>query len=68
MGLATIAGDVKITGTVRQPRMSLDESARPKAIARGAAALATLGLSAVGTALADSEEARRNDPCQAVFR
>ena len=68
VGLATIAGDVKITGTVRQPRMSLDETAAPKAVARGAAAIATLGLSVVGTAIADSEDARRNDPCQAVFR
>ncbi|HUP96446.1 MAG TPA: AsmA family protein [Usitatibacter sp.] len=68
VGLATIAGDVKITGTVRQPRMSLDEAATPKAVARGAAALATLGLSVVGTAIADSQDARRNDPCEAVFR
>jgi hypothetical protein len=68
VGIATIAGDVKITGTVRQPRMSLDESAAPKALARGAAALATLGLSVLGTAMADSEEARSNDPCLAVFR
>ena len=68
VGLATIAGDVKITGTVRQPRMSLDESAAPKALARGAAAVTTLGLSVLGTALADSEEARSNDPCLAVFR
>jgi hypothetical protein len=68
VSLATIAGDVKITGSVRQPRMSLDETATPKAIARGAAAIATLGLSAVGTAIADSEDARRNDPCEVVFR
>ena len=68
VGLATIAGDVKITGTVRQPRMSLDEAAAPKAFARGAAAVATLGLSLVGTAIADSEQARTNDPCRAVFR
>jgi hypothetical protein len=68
VSLAAIAGDVKITGSVRQPRMSLDETAAPKAIARGAAAIATLGLSAVGTAIADSEDARRNDPCEVVFR
>ena len=67
VGFATIAGDVKITGSIRTPRMALDETATPKAIIRGAAAIATLGLSAVGTAIADAEEARRNDPCEVVF-
>ena len=67
VGLAAIAGDVKITGPVRKPRMTLDETATPKTLLRGAAAIATLGLSAVGTAIADSEEGRRNDPCEAVF-
>lgn len=67
VGLATIAGDVKITGSIRKPKMALDETATPKTIARGVAAIATLGLSAVGTAKADSEESRRNDPCDAVF-
>ena len=68
VGLATIVGDVKITGPVKAPKMTLDESARPKAIARGALAVATLGLSAIGTAAKDSEEVRKNDPCEAVFR
>ncbi|MEO5677133.1 MAG: AsmA family protein [Usitatibacter sp.] len=67
VGLAAIAGDVKITGAIRKPKMALDETATPKTIARGVAAIATLGLSALGTARADSEEARRNDPCEAVF-
>ena len=67
VGLATIAGDVKITGAIRKPKMALDETATPKTIARGVAAIATLGLSALGTARADSEESQRNDPCEAVF-
>ena len=67
VGLATIAGDVKITGPVKQPKMTLDETARPKVFARGALAVATLGLSALGTAAADKEENKRNDPCEAVF-
>lgn len=67
VGLATIAGDVKITGAIRKPKMALDEASTPKVLARGVAAIATLGLSAVGTAKADSEEASRNDPCEAVF-
>jgi hypothetical protein len=68
VGLAAILGDVKITGPIRKPKMELDESARPKVLVRGAAAVATLGLSAVATAAADSSEARNNDPCEAVFR
>ncbi len=67
VGLSAIAGDMKITGPIRQPHMALDESATPKAIARGAAAIATLGLSVIGTAKADSEEARRSNPCETVF-
>lgn len=68
VGLATILGDLKITGPIRQPKTALDENAGAKAIARSAAALATLGLSVVGTAIADSEEAKKNDPCEAVFK
>jgi hypothetical protein len=68
VGLAAIMGDVKITGPVKKPKMHLDETAAPKAVARGALAVATLGLSALGTAAADAEEGRRNDPCEAVFR
>jgi hypothetical protein len=68
VGLATILGDLKITGPIRRPKTELDDSAVPKALARGAAAIATLGLSVVGTAAADSAEARRNDPCEAVFK
>jgi hypothetical protein len=68
VNLASIAGDVKFTGTTRQPRMSLDEDARGKVVARGAIAVATLGLSAIGTSAADAEEGRRTDPCEVVFR
>jgi uncharacterized protein involved in outer membrane biogenesis len=68
VGLAAIMGDVKITGPVKKPKMHLDETKVPKAIAKGALAVATLGLSAVGAAAADAEEGRRNDPCEAVFR
>jgi len=66
--LAAILGDVKITGPIRTPKMQLDTAAAPKSIARGVAAIATLGLSAVATAAADAREARTNDPCEAVFR
>ena len=68
VSLAAIAGDVKFTGTTRQPKMSLDEKAAPKAVARGVLAVATLGLTALGTAAADKEEARTTNPCETVFR
>ena len=68
VGLAAIAGDVKFTGTLRQPKMAFDETKAPRAVARGAIAVATLGLSALGTAAADAEDARQNDPCDVVLR
>lgn len=68
IGLAAIVGDVKITGPIRTPKMRSDEHALPKAVVRSAAAVATLGLSAVATAAYDSREAKANDPCEAVFR
>jgi len=68
VSLAAIAGDVKFGGTLRHPKMSFDEASTPKAVARGAIAVATLGLSAIGTAAADAAEGRRDDPCEAVFR
>jgi uncharacterized protein involved in outer membrane biogenesis len=68
LGLATIAGDVKIAGPLRHPKMSLDPAGTPGLIARAGAAIATLGLSAVGTALVDAADAAKNDPCQVVRR
>ena len=67
VGLAAIAGDIRIAGKLRAPHASLDPVGTPGAIARGAVALATLGLSALGTAATNAEQARNNDPCEAVF-
>lgn len=67
LGLATIAGDVKIAGPLRQPKMSLDPLGTPALVARTGAAIATLGISAVGTALVDAAQAKKNDPCEVVF-
>jgi hypothetical protein len=66
LGLATIAGDVRIAGPLRHPKMTLDPASTPALIARAGAAIATLGLSAVGTALVDAAQAKKNDPCEAV--
>jgi uncharacterized protein involved in outer membrane biogenesis len=68
LGLASIAGDVKIEGPLRRPKMQLDPGGKPAAVLRAGAAIATLGLSAVGTALADAAEAKKNAACEAVFR
>lgn len=68
LGLATIAGDVKIAGALRQPTMTLDPAGTPELVARTGAAIATLGISAVGTALVDAAQAKKNDPCEVVFR
>ncbi len=67
-GIAAITGDVKITGKLRHPKMTLDPLGTPGAIARVGAAIATAGISLVGTAIADAAEAKKNDPCDVVFR
>ena len=66
VGLATIAGDIRISGKIRQPNAGLVGA--PAAIVRAGAALATAGLSLVGTAMADADQAKKNDACEAVFR
>jgi hypothetical protein len=67
LGLATIAGDVKIEGPLRHPTMKLDPDAKALAVLRAGAAIATLGLSALGTAFIDAAEAGQDDPCKAPF-
>jgi uncharacterized protein involved in outer membrane biogenesis len=67
VGLATVAGDIKIAGKIRHPQPSLDPVGTPGAIARAGAAIVTAGLSLVGTALVDAANARKDDPCDAVF-
>jgi uncharacterized protein involved in outer membrane biogenesis len=66
LGLASIAGDVRIAGPLRAPKMTLDPAGKPALVARAGVAIATLGLSAVGTAVADAAEAKKNDPCAVV--
>ena len=66
VGFASIAGDVKIGGKMREMKMSLDPAGAPAAVARGAAAIATAGLSLVGSALINSS-GKDPDPCEVVF-
>lgn len=66
LGISTFASEVKITGQVVKPVMSLDESGAVGAIARLGAAILTSGLSVVATSLWDGANPE-SDPCQQVF-
>jgi len=68
LGLAQIAGDVKIGGHLAKPEMSIDPEATPGIIARAGAAIATLGVSVLGTALIEKMEPDRADPCEKPVR
>lgn len=67
VGMSAIAGDVLIAGPIRKPHIEHDPGKTPTAVARGAAAIATLGISALATAQSDAASAEQNDPCDAVF-
>lgn len=62
IALATVAGDVKIFGSMAKPQIALDHA---PAMARIGAAIATAGITAAATALADA--ATSENPCEAVF-
>ena len=68
LGLANIAGDVKIGGHLTKLAMALDPEATPGVIARAGAAIATLGLSIMGSALIEKMDAERDDPCEKPVR
>jgi uncharacterized protein involved in outer membrane biogenesis len=65
VGLASLAGDVQITGTLAKPTMRLDPDAKPAMLARAGAAIATAGATLIGSALVDVAESQ-NDPCRIV--
>lgn len=62
LALATVAGDVKIFGSMAKPQIALDHA---PVMARIGAAIATAGITAAATALADA--ATSENPCEAVF-
>lgn len=66
LGLSTLADDVVISGPVRAPRIALDESATGTALARVGAAIATVGVSVIGTAIAEAASTKA-DPCEVVM-
>lgn len=64
VGLAAIADDIRIAGPIRKLKVTLDPASTPKVIAKGAAAVATAGLSVLATAQSSKGEP---DPCEAAF-
>ena len=66
VGLSAIAGDIRIAGNIRAMKVTLDPAAAPKLAARTGAAIATLGLSLAGSAIANAAR-EDTDPCAAVF-
>ena len=67
VGLAAIAGDIRIAGNIRAMKVTLDPAGKPAAAARAGAAIATLGLSLAGSAMANAAR-EDSDPCAEVFR
>lgn len=67
LGIASVGGDVGITGPIRKPHMALDPAGTPAALARLGAAIVTGGVSLLATAAWDAANPA-SDPCQAVFR
>jgi AsmA family protein len=66
VGFSAIAGDIRIAGNLRAMKVTLDPADSSKRALRAGAAIATLGLSLAGSALANA--AREDiDPCAAVF-
>ena len=65
VGLGSFASEVQITGKLAKPTMQLDPDAKPQLLARAGAAVATAGVSLLGSALVDVAESQ-NDPCKEV--
>ena len=66
LGVAVVAGRIRIDGHIAKPHVGLDPAEKPAVVARTAAAIATAGATLVGEALLTSAE--KTDPCAAVFK
>lgn len=66
VGLSTIADEIEIDGPLHHMKAELAPEAKPKAIAKGALAIVTAGISAVASAASNSA-APDPDPCEQVF-
>ena len=67
VGFSAIAGDIRIAGNIRAMKITLDPAGKPAAALRAGAAIATLGLSLAGSAMANAAR-EDSDPCAAVFK
>jgi hypothetical protein len=67
VGLSAIVGDIRIAGNMRALKVTLDPAGKPGAAMRAGAAIATLGLSLAGSAIANAAR-EDSDPCAAVFK
>ncbi len=65
IGLAAIANDLLIEGSLRKQRVKLDPEKKPAAIVKGIAAIATGGLSVLATTAARASKGD-TDPCVIV--
>ncbi len=65
VGLAAIADDIRISGPIPKLHVTLDPASTGKVIAKGAAAVATVGLSVLATAPSSKNDP---DPCEAPFK
>jgi hypothetical protein len=65
-GYADIAKDLRISGNMRNMKVSLDPADAGKRTLRAGAAIATLGLSVAASSAADASQGDV-DPCAAVF-
>ncbi len=66
LGMANVAGEVRIAGPLARPEVGLDPDAAPGTVARVGAAVLTAGLSILATAVWDAA-VPASDACQAVF-
>ena len=66
LGLSALSGDIRVSGPLVHPHAKLDPAGTPGAIARIGAAVATAGLSLIGTAIWDHAHPGVN-PCEAVL-
>ncbi len=65
VGLAAIADDIRISGPIPKLHVTLDPASTGKVIAKGAAAVATVGLSVLATTPSSKNDP---DPCEAPFK
>lgn len=62
LGMSMVAGDVRIAGKLNRPEFGMDPAGAPEVLARLGAAIATGGVSILGTTIWDAANTK-GDPC-----